>query len=141
MSSHHEVSHEGIILSIDGQKAQVSVLVKSACSSCHIKGACNLAEIQEKIIEADLKGQEYKAGERVNVVMRQRQGLIAVLLAYLVPAILIVISLIVVNQLTANENLAAGVSIFSAGIYYLLLFFNRKFIGKSFSFRLKKIDY
>ncbi|NLJ07728.1 MAG: SoxR reducing system RseC family protein, partial [Sphingobacteriales bacterium] len=43
MSEHNEVRHEGVITSIDGDMAQVTILVKSACAECHIKGACSLS--------------------------------------------------------------------------------------------------
>ena len=44
------VSHEGIVTNIKGDDVEVKILSKSACASCNIKTACNMSEMQEKII-------------------------------------------------------------------------------------------
>ena len=46
----NRISHEGIVTKIDGENIEVKILSKSACASCNIKGACNMSEMQEKII-------------------------------------------------------------------------------------------
>ena len=45
------VSHDGIIIGINDDEVEVKILSKSACASCNIKGACNMSEMKEKIIE------------------------------------------------------------------------------------------
>jgi len=45
------IIHPGIIERISGEKVFVRILSQSACSACHAKGACSVADAEEKIIE------------------------------------------------------------------------------------------
>jgi len=134
------VSHEGIITSINGQKAEVSILVKSACGECHIKGGCSLAEIQNKIIEADLRKDHFQVNEKVLVKMKESLGLRAVLLAYILPVFLIVLILFVSINLTKNENISALLSLVFTVIYFIILYFFKDKIRKTFNFSVHKLQ-
>ncbi|NLJ06313.1 MAG: SoxR reducing system RseC family protein [Sphingobacteriales bacterium] len=137
MSEHNEVRHEGVITSIDGDMAQVTILVKSACAECHIKGACSLSEIQAKVIEVNLKGQTFRIGDKVNVALKESLGMRAVLLAYIIPVLLIISTLLIAGLFIDNENIIAGSSLLIAGIYYLFLYLNKRMLKKSFQFRIE----
>ena len=47
----NNIKHLGIVESIDGSLVRVKILQSSACSSCSVKGHCNISETKEKIID------------------------------------------------------------------------------------------
>ena len=62
------IKHEGIVERIENGIAYVKIIQHSACSGCHVKAACTIADQQEKIIETVCSGCNIKIGERVFIV-------------------------------------------------------------------------
>jgi len=132
------IIHPGIIESIHGDKVSVRILARSACSSCHAKGACTVADIEEKIIEADLEPSvRWKPGDQVMVRMEESLGRKAVLMGYGLPLVVLVGSIIVFLSLLNHEGLAALLSILMLVPYYLILYLFRKRLQKEFRFRIE----
>jgi sigma-E factor negative regulatory protein RseC len=136
-----DIKHEGRIVSIDGENINVSILSKSACASCHVKGMCSVSDMKEKIIEVSCpEDQEYKVGEKVIVSMRKSSGNKAVFLGYFLPFLLLVTALFVFNQLLQDEGIAALISIGILIPYYIILFIRKEKIKKNFNFYICKAD-
>ncbi|HRZ21482.1 MAG TPA: SoxR reducing system RseC family protein [Bacteroidales bacterium] len=132
------IFHPGIIEKTDNQSVYVKILSSSACSSCTVKGACNLAESQEKVVEVrKQQGREYPVGTPVDVVMSRSSGTKAVLLAYLVPFAIVVLSLILLTAAGAGEGISALVSLALLVPYYLLLYRFRNKLKKEFEFTIQ----
>lgn len=138
MSNKNEIYHSGIIKSINGNKIEVSIIAKSACSSCHSKSMCSMSEMEEKIIEIyNFKENKYNLGDNVEVVMNLSMGNKAVFLGYGIPFVLLLSSLIITYNITNSEAISGIVVILSLGIYYFLLSLFRKKLQNTFSFRIK----
>ena len=132
------IIHPGIIESIQGDKVSVRILAQSACSSCHAKGACVVAEVEEKIIEADPgHSGNWKPGDQVMVKMEETMGRKAVFMGYVLPLVVLVVSIIIFLSLLKDEGLAAVLSLLMLGPYYLTLFLFRKRLQKEFRFRIE----
>lgn len=132
------IIHPGIIESINGDKVSVRILSQSACSSCHAKGACSVADIEEKIIEADLNPPgNWKPGDQVMVRMEESLGRKAVLMGYGLPLVVLVVSIVIFLSLLNHEGLAALLSILMLVPYYLTLYLFRKRLQKEFRFRIE----
>ena len=86
------IEHEGIIQSISGNSVQVLIVQNAACAGCHAQGVCTAADKTEKIINAQAM-ETLQAGDKVKVYAQQRLGLKAVLLAFVIPFLLILITL------------------------------------------------
>ncbi len=138
MSNKNEIYHSGIVKSINGNKIEVSIIAKSACSSCHSKSMCSMSEMEEKIIEIyNFKENKYNLGDNVEVVMNLSMGNKAVFLGYGIPFVLLLSSLIITYNITNSEAISGIVVILSLGIYYFLLSLFRKKLQNTFSFRIK----
>lgn len=138
--SESQVSHVGVVQNIDADYIYVMVLSQSACSSCHSKELCSLSEMKEKIIQVPLQRKEYKPGERVEVVMSESLGMLAVLLSYVLPVAVFIAIMIVMVNATQNEPMAGLVSVLFLVAYYFVLYFFRKKLQKKFSFSVRKIE-
>ena len=139
MSNSKSIEHKGRIESIDGNKINVSFLALSGCASCHAKGVCTAADMQEKSVEVYDFTNKYQVGEDVNVILKQSLGFRALFLGYVLPFILILLILIVLTVITNNEAIS-GIGALSVLVpYYITLYALRNNIRKKFTFKIDKI--
>ena len=120
----------------------VSVVIESisACAACEAHSKCGFSESKEKQMEIETPlWNEYQEGDTVEVQINQGLGLMAVLWAYLLPAILLLASL----MLTLLNGMGEGLSILIAFgvllIYLIILYANRHRLQRRFSFQIEKI--
>ena len=136
MSEKKQIEHQGIVEHADGEHARVRILSQSACASCHAKGVCTAADLQEKLIDASCD-RNYAPGDRVTLVGESKLGLQAAWWAYILPLFLMMTTLIATYTLTNNENLAGLLALGILVPYFLIIkLFNNKFF-KTFSFTIK----
>jgi sigma-E factor negative regulatory protein RseC len=133
-----KIEHSGKIIHIDEKNVQVSIIQKSACSDCHAKGACSASDMDEKIIDVTTTDTSYKVGDKVLIVGQSSMGFFAVLLAFVIPFLLILLSLFVLRLYTDNEALSGIIALSVLIPYYLILSqFNSKLKNK-FQFHIEK---
>ena len=82
MGKSSRVQHEGIVKSISTQTLEVSIISHSACSGCHAKSACGIADMKEKVITAQRPREELRPGDKVIVYASVNNAFYSVLLAY-----------------------------------------------------------
>ena len=88
------IEHTGRIQRIDGNRVQVLITQHSACSGCHAKAACTAADAAEKVIEAETDDATLQVGDTVTVCAQRSTGMLAVLLAFVIPFLLILLVLV-----------------------------------------------
>ena len=132
------IEHTGIINHINGNHIQVSIIQQSACSGCHAKGACAAADMDEKLIEVESSDSTLKVGERVLLFGQQSMGLMAVLLAFVIPFLLILITLLLLRTYLLNEALSGAIALSVLIPYYILLSFFNKKMKSRFQFYIKR---
>jgi sigma-E factor negative regulatory protein RseC len=118
----------------------VSIINQSACSACHAKGACTVADIQEKEIEILPNGKYYQPGEEITVLLKESQGFQALFYGYVLPFLLVLFTLIITSALTNNEFLAGLLSLGILIPYYITLYFLRDNLKKVFKFEVEEIS-
>lgn len=135
------IEHPGIITKIEGRKASVMILSQSACVSCQAKGACNMSEMEEKNVEVELPEPAlYQTGQQVNVIMKQSQGNLAVLLGYVLPFAVLLVTLIVLISAGIGEGVSGLVSLSILVPYYFILYRFKGKLQTTFSFSLEPIS-
>lgn len=135
------IIHPGIIDRIAEGKVFVKILSASACSSCHAKSICSISEVEEKVIEAehDPAG-NYQPGEQVMVKMEESLGHKAVIMGYVLPLVVLLVSILVFLSLFHHEGLAALLSMLMLIPYYLVLYLFRNKLQKVFRFRIEQSE-
>ncbi len=95
--------------------------------------------MEEKIVEIDQdQPGQWHSGQQVMVSMNESLGSKAVILGYVVPIFVLVVSIVVFLSVIRNEGLAALLSLLMLGPYYLLLYLFRDRLKKEFRFRIEK---
>lgn len=134
-----KIEHEGIVDQISDKAIRVKIMSLSACASCHAKGACTVADMEEKEVEVPLAG-NYKVGQRVMVTGSTAQGLQAAWWAYILPILLLLLTLFVTFSLTGNEALAGLLALVVLVPYFGLIKLSEKFMKKTFQFTINSIN-
>lgn len=133
------ISHKGIISDIDRDTIRVSIIVESACASCHAKGMCTIADTAEKVIEVrNRKPGQFNIGDNVQVAMKKSLGLKAVFYGYLLPFLILLFSLLIVYESLGDEALAGGVALLILIPYYFGLYMLRDKLKARFEFDIFK---
>lgn len=135
----NKIKHAGVVDGVEGECVRVRILQSSACSACKVAAHCNASETKEKIIDVlDADASHYQKGDQVMVVADTAVGFRASLYGYLLPLILMVVTLVGVLAATHSEGLAAVSALGILIPYYVLLFLMRNKLRNRLSFTLER---
>lgn len=137
----NKIKHLGIVENIDGLRLKVRIVQSSACSACSVRGHCSASEQKEKLIDVyNVDRVACEIGERVMVVGATSMGMKAVLLAFVIPFLVLVVSLFVCMMLTNDEMTSALISLCMLIPYYLIIYLCRGKLSRTFTFTLESIN-
>ena len=135
------IKHDGIIIALneDGT-ALVRIVQTSACAACKAKAMCASAESAEKEMTVMLLGDgQWAVGDTVEVMVQQKMGWKAVMLAYLLPFFVMLAVMFIGNAIWAvREEILGTVALCAMALYYLVLGMFKDKLQKEFSFTAKK---
>ena len=134
------IEHKGRIDSIEGNWIKVHFVTMSACSNCHARSVCTATDMENKEVEVFDYSGRFQEGEEVRVLLKQSLGFKALFYGYVLPFLLLIVTLFSFSAIFKNE-VAAGLS--SLGIlvpYYLIIYYKRNYFQRSFTFNLQKIS-
>lgn len=135
----NKIKHAGVVDGVEGECVRVRILQSSACSACKVAAHCNASKTKEKIIDVmDADASHYQKGDQVMVVADTAVGFRASLYGYLLPLILMVVTLVGVLAATHSEGLAALSALGILIPYYVLLFLMRNKLRNRLSFTLER---
>jgi len=133
------IKHRGVVEKIEGTHVVVRIVQTSACSACSAKGLCNASESKEKQIDVYGVQASYRIGEEVVVCGTTSMGMRAVLLAFGVPLLILLLALFVTMRITDGDALlSAFVALLAVMPYYLLVYFMKDKLDRTFSFTIEK---
>ena len=156
------IKHDGIIIALNGDgTALVRIVQTSACAACKAKAMCASAESAEKEMTVVLLGengkvktennstqsyttlhdstQSYHVGDTVEVIVQQKMGWKAVVLAYLLPFFVMLAVMLIGNAIwTVREEILGTVALCAMALYYLVLGMFKDKLQKEFSFTARK---
>ena len=134
------LEHKGIVLSINGERIDVYILSESACATCKVKSACGMSETEEKVVSIFTHdAPAYREGEQVVVSVTRNMGLRAVFLAYVVPFLVLLVSLLILLEAGLSEAAAGLISLGVLALYYIVLWLMRRRIEREINFNIRKL--
>lgn len=139
MANRETIKHAGVIRAINGATAEVEIESSSACTACKARSMCNASESKVKMISAQIAaGEAFELGQQVEVVGEERMGLVAVLLAYVLPLLLMLSILIVAKRVGASDA-QGGLAALGALIpYYIVIYLLRRELNKKIIFTIEQ---
>ena len=134
-----KIKHLGVVEKVDGSHVTVRIVQTSACSSCSAKGLCNASESKEKLIDVYHNQVSCQIGEQVVVCGTTSMGMRAVLLAFGLPVLILLLALFVTMRITDGDALfSALVGLGTMVPYYLIIYVCKDKLNRSFSFTIEK---
>ena len=133
------IKHRGIVEKVEGAHVVVRIVQTSACAACSAKGLCNASESKEKQIDVYEVNASYQIGEEVVLCGTTSMGMRAVFLAFGIPMLLLLVALFVTMRVTDGDALVSSlVALFAVVPYYLVIYFMKDKLNRTFSFTIEK---
>jgi len=133
------ITHPGTVVEVTTDQIKVRILAQSACSSCHAKGMCSVADMEEKVVDVQKPiGKELIPGDTVTLFIKQSKGNLAVFYAYLLPFLVFFAILLIMSFIQDNEGLSAIIALVSLIPYYFVLYLQKDKFQKRFVFYVKE---
>jgi len=133
------IKHRGVVEKVDGSHVTVRIVQTSACAACSAKGLCNASESKEKLIDVYEAQPVYRIGEEVVVCGTTSMGMQAVMLAFGVPMLILLMVLFVAMRVTDGDALFSALIGMGAMVpYYLIIYMCKDRLNKKFSFTIEK---
>ena len=139
MKSAEQIEHKGTIAFIERDFVRVKITVSEACGGCSARKSCAMGSREQREITIHTtEGYNYKVGDVVEISARQSIGTMAVVLCYVVPLVVLIITLIVANIFGLNDGISAVIAIGATALYYAILALFNKRISKKVTFQITK---
>ncbi|KGN71254.1 SoxR reducing system RseC family protein [Porphyromonas sp. COT-239 OH1446] len=137
-----QIEHrQGVVTAIHPGELVVRIVQLSACSGCHAKDFCCSTDCKDHYLNIETRSEGFALGDQVIVEAEVGIGRLAVLLAFVVPILLLVLSLVVSTLFLMLSELMAVLGItFVLGLYYSMLYLCRHHLKRIVRFGVRKID-
>ena len=135
------ITNIGTVTKIKKNKVVVKIEAKSSCAHCEIKDSCYMQNCNAKMIEVYTdKAKGFSIGEKVTVYMDNSAAWKTVFFAYILPLILVLVTL-VTGILWGNEEIVAAIySLLILIPYYLILYISKVWIRDKIKFGIEKME-
>ncbi len=130
-------THTGTITDIQTGTVTVQIHTVSACASCQAHGKCTLADSQDKTLQIPTPHwKQYHVGQPITIRISQQRGLLAVAIAYILPALLIIAVATTLSLTNAKETTVILATFATIATYTLLLYLLRHRINNQFTLEI-----
>lgn len=130
-------SHDGVVTAVRHGRVAVQIEAVSACASCAAHGKCGFAESKNKTVEVPAADwQTYQEGETVTVHIDESRGMLAVWLAYVLPALLMLAVIVGLSLARLPEWVVVLAAFAVLGLYLLGLYLRRRKVESRFTLTL-----
>ena len=134
-------SHGGIVTAVKPGRVRVRIEAVSACATCAAHSRCGFAESKEKEIDVPATDwSSYHEGQAVTVHIDESRGMLAVWLAYVLPALLMLAVIIGLSLAHMPEWVTIVSSFAVLGIYIAILYLRRRHVERHFTLTVKPAE-
>lgn len=126
------MEHPGIVTAVKSGFVTVQIESTSACAACAAHSKCGFAESKTKTLDIPTNS-SFAIGDRVTVTIDHTRGLLATWWAYVVPAFLLLASVVGFSLASFSEPTVILLSLAILGLYILILYLFRKKLDSHFT--------
>ena len=135
-------SHKGIVVGVEPAVVHVQIETLGACGSCAAHSHCGFGEARVRTLDVSITdAQSYQVGDVVEVRIRQSLGLESVLWAYLLPAVLTLVGVLLPLRLGNSEPLAVLCGLLVTIVYYVVLYLFRQRLRRHYKMLIFPTEY
>ena len=127
-------THDAIVTSVTPGRITAQMHVSSACASCEAHAKCGFADSKEKLVEVETPHwQQYHEGDSIVVEIKSGLGLLAVLIAYILPAVVLLAVFAVLTLAHLPEVWVALLTLVAVALYGVVLYLFRNRLQRKFA--------
>lgn len=131
------VRHEGRIVAMHNDRAEVLISRLSACAACKVAATCNSAECKPMRVMARFdKDRQVALGQHVTVAMAARNAWLSVALGYGLPLMAFMLACAVTYSAHCTDGVIALVGMLAVLAYYAVLYLFRHRLDGMFQCRI-----
>lgn len=135
------IEHQGVVEEVSRDYVRVTIVQVAACAECKAKSLCVSSESKEKVIEVKGSYPNLRVGDAVKVCGSMQMGRRAVLLAFTMPMLmLLLIGFVCLGILNMSEGLVMLFMLLSLTVYFSVIYLLRGRIEREFRFWIETID-
>lgn len=132
-------SHAGVVTGVKEGLVAVQIESTSACASCAAHAKCGFAESKNKTVEIPTEDwRDYKQGDTVEVKIDESRGMLAVWIAYVLPALLLIVDIVDLSVAGLPEWAVVLSSFAVLGVYVAILYASRRKVEGRFTLTVNK---
>jgi sigma-E factor negative regulatory protein RseC len=137
----NNITHEGVVVKVEGQRVTVQFVQSSACSACHAKSLCTggTSDSAQRKVIANSYGVSYEVGDYVRIIVTSGLAWTAVLLAFVVPMVLALVCLFVVIGYTGSEMIGCLATLAMLAVYFVIVWMQRDHLERKTEFTLERL--
>ncbi|MFI3292653.1 MAG: SoxR reducing system RseC family protein [Rikenellaceae bacterium] len=136
---HQQIRHQGEVAKIEGRKITVSFLSQGGCGSCQARGKCGMVESDKREVEVySVEADMFVVGDKVVVSATMSMGRMAVMLAYVVPLLLLIILMCGGAMLNLADWVVALMGLGGVALYYIGLYLVKDKFEREINFTITK---
>ena len=130
-------SHDGVVQGVQRGTVTVQIESVSACATCQAHAHCGFAESKNKTLDIPTADwQQFHQGDAVVVHIDESRGMLAVWLAYVLPALLMLAVIIGLSLAHLPEWTVVLAAFVTLGLYILALYLRRRKVESRFTLTL-----
>ncbi|MFI3259418.1 MAG: SoxR reducing system RseC family protein [Rikenellaceae bacterium] len=136
--------HNGQVVAIEeGGVVVISLRSATACEGCHAKSVCGSSgsgsdgQMREMRVVSE-RVAELSVGDSVEVGITYRIGAFAVVVAYLIPLILFIASLVISIECGVEQGVGALIAFLISALYYIGVYLTRDRFERVVAFEVTK---
>lgn len=130
-----KIEHQGVVEEVSRDYVRVTIVQVAACAECKAKSLCVSSESKEKVIEVKGSYPDLKVGDAVKVCGSMQMGRRAVLLAFTLPMVmLLLIGFVCLGILNMSEGWVMLLMLLSLTVYFSVMYRLRGRIEREFRF-------
>lgn len=130
-----KIEHQGVVEEVSPDYVRVTIVQVAACAECKAKSLCVSSESKEKVIEVKGSYPNLKVGDAVKVCGSMQMGRRAVLLAFTLPMVmLLLIGFVCLGILNMSEGWVMLLMLLSLTVYFSVMYVLRGRIEREFRF-------
>ncbi len=132
-------SHAGVVTGVKEGLVAVQIESTSACASCAAHAKCGFAESKNKTVEIPTEDwRDYQQGDTVEVKIDESRGMLAVWIAYVLPALLLIVDIVGLSVAGLPEWAVVLSSFAVLGLYVAILYASRRKVEGRFTLTVNK---
>ena len=133
-------SHDGVVQHVKDGLVAVQIESVSACATCQAHAHCGFAESKNKTVEVPTADwRKYHEGDIVTVHINESRGMLAVWIAYVLPALLLLAVIVGLSLAHLPEWLVVLGAFATLALYVLVLFLRRRKVESHFTLTISPI--